>query len=315
MADSYYGDGYGLIYSGGSTFWSCGYKYTSPDYMAVVSKSVDGGSTWTRHILYSGTQYGYARAIASDPSDGNRVFVLGYEGGSFKLYSTADGGTNWTTATPAGYSGTPYGLMVDPADPNHLAAASSGGLYHSTDGGNTWSKVAASFSSGYDLYQSDLLGGLIICTNSGIWLWANWTGTPVYFGEDPGIPSVQCVLDTAGDFLFAGTQGAAVWRSYCGVSTWEDSHHGIEAADPVRISPNPVTGNAASVSFTLPSDCDASVAVYDVTGRLIRMIGYGDMERGLHQLTIQTGDFSPGVYFAVVRTGENIRSGRFVIAK
>ena len=314
MADSYYGDGYGMIHAGGSTFWSCGYKYTSPNYMAVVSQSADGGATWIRHTLYSGTQYGYVRAIAVDPVDTDKVYALGYENGSYKLYSTENGGSSWTAATPTGYTGTPYGLMVDPSDPEHLAAASSSGLYHSNDGGMVWSKVTSGFGSAWNLYQSEMLAGLCISTNAGIWIWENWSGAPVYFGEDPGIPQVQTVLETD-DFLFAGTQGASVWRSYCGVSIEDDSYIGIGNSRPVMISPNPASGGLAAVTFTLPAAGAARVEVYDLTGRMVRTLGSGEMESGIHQINLQTDEFVPGVYFAVIRFGDQISSGRFIIAE
>ena len=315
MADSYYGDGYGMVYAGGSTFWSCGYKYTSPNYMAVASQSVDGGATWTRHTLYSGTQYGYVRAIAVDPVNADKVYCLGYQNGSYALFSTMNGGSSWTTSTITGYTGTPYGLMVDPSDPEHLAAASSSGLYHSTDGGMVWSKVTSGFSTALDLYQSEMLGGLCISTSAGIWIWENWSGTPVYFGEDPGIPQVKTVLETPGEYLFAGTQGAAVWSSYCGVGVEDGSYGGVAHSLPVSISPNPASGGLATVSFTLPSAGDARIEVYDITGRMVRTLGSGEMVSGIHQLDLQTDEFVPGVYFAVVHFGDQLRSGRFVIAE
>ena len=304
-----------MVYAGGTTFWSCGYKYTSPNYMAVVSQSTNSGATWTRHTLYSGTVYGYVRAIAVDPGDTDKVYALGYENSAFTLYYTTNGGSSWSSITPAGYSGTPYDLMVDPADPSHLAAATSSGLYHSTNGGANWSKVTSSFSTSYSLYQSGVLGGLVICTTSGIWIWYDWVGAPVYFGEDPGIPSVQCVIDTPENYLLAGTLGASVWRSYCGTST-DHEYGAVQGFSPVTVSPNPATGQmTAAVTFSIPSPGHTSVSVYDVTGRIVRELASGHMETGTHQLSLPAESMQSGVYFAVVRTGDTVLSGRFVIAE
>ena len=304
-----------MVYAGGSTFWSCGYKYTSPNYMAVVSQSTDAGLTWTRHILYSGTQYGYIRAIATDPSNANNVFALGYDNSTYKLHKSTNAGTSWTVSTATGYTGTPYDLMVDPSDPSHLAAATSGGLYHSTNGGTNWSKVTSSFSTSYSLYQSDALGGLVICTTSGIWVWNNWTGAPVYYGEDPGIPSVQCVIDTSEDYLIAGTLGASVWRSYCGTSVDDGEFGSVQSQQTLTVSPNPVSNNFAAITFNLPTGGHTTVSVFDVTGRIVREVNSGDMATGTHQLSLTTDDIQPGVYFAVVRTGKTVLSGRFVVAE
>ena len=242
-----------MVHAGGGTFWSCGYKYTSPDYMAVVSKSTDSGASWTRHTLYSGTQYGYVRAIAVDPANPDNVFAIGYENSAYKLYITENSGTSWSGVTPTGYTGTPYDMLVNPSNPDQIAVASSSGLYATDNGGANWSKVTSSFTTSYSLYQSDMLGGLVICTSSGIWVWENWTGAPVYFGEDPGIPGVQCVLETAEEYLIAGTLGASVWRSNCSTSVGEGEFSTVEGLSPVTISPNPAISQFASVSFSLPA--------------------------------------------------------------
>lgn len=304
-----------MIYAGGSTFWSCGYKYTSPNYMAVVSQSTDGGSTWIRHSLYSGTQYGYIRAIAVDPTNSNNVYALGYENSTYTLYTTTNAGTSWTPVTTTGYSGMPYDLMVDPSNPSHLAAATSGGLYHSTNGGANWSKVTSAFSTSYSLYQSDLLGGLVICTTSGIWVWSNWTGTPTYYGEDPGVPGVQCVIETPESYLVAGTLGASAWRSYCGTSVEEGTFSPVENLAAVTVSPNPVCNQFAALTFSLPAGGHTNVSIYDVSGRIVRELSSGEMATGAHQLSLSTDNIQPGVYFAVVRTGETVLSGRFVVAE
>jgi len=304
-----------MVFAGGSTFWSCGYKYESPNYMAVVSQSTDAGSSWTRHTLYSGTQYGYIRAIAVDPSDPDKVYALGYENSAYKLYVSTDAGGNWSAQTPTGYTGTPYDLRVDPSNPAHLAAATSGGLYHSTNGGLNWSKVPSGFTTSYSLYQSDMLGGLVICTTSGIWIWENWAGTPAYYGEDPGVPPVQCVIETSEDYLLAGTLGASVWRSNCNTSVGEGAFESIESFSPVTVSPNPVTSQIASVTFSLPAGGHTDVSFYDVSGRIVRELGSGEMETGTHQLSLTTNDMQPGVYFAVVHTGETVLSGRFVVTE
>lgn len=153
--------------------------------------------------------YGYIRTVAVAPSDSDRVFAMGYAGGIYTLYKTENGGTSWSEVPASGLSGTPYDMMIHPADPDRIAIASS--------------------------------GGLVISTTSGIWVWDNWSGTPFHWGENPGVPGINCVLDTAEDVLFAGTAGAAVWTSWFGTGTEEANSATVPAPD-MSISPNPVTG-------------------------------------------------------------------------
>ncbi|MCD4706267.1 MAG: hypothetical protein K8S62_00840 [Candidatus Sabulitectum sp.] len=273
-----------MVYAGGSTFWSCGYKYSSPNYRAVVSQSIDGGQNWTRHELYSGSQYGYIRAVAVDPSDSDNVFALGYINGSYTLFKTENGGSSWSEVSPSGYSGTPYDLVVHPANPDRLAAASSSGLYTTTNGGLNWSKVTSSFSTSNDLYQSEDLYGLVISTTSGIWLWENWSGSPVHWGDNPGTVSINCAVACADDqTMYAGTAGGAVWTSHYGLSTEEDTHFEVLPAQ-VSVFPNPVTGGFAALRINLPVSGHTTVTVYSLSGRVLQTVSSEIMTAGSHEL-------------------------------
>jgi len=229
------------------------------------------------------------------------------------FYKTEDGGASWTDMAATGFIGIPSDLIFHPTDHNRLAAASTSGLYATTNGGTTWTRVTNSFSSCYTVYQSDLLDGLIACTNSGIWIWQDWTGAPVYFGEDPGTKMVKCVLETADDFIIAGTTGRSVWQSYCGLSVEEDED--VETGCfALTVSPNPVTGRgAAVVSFTMPVSGSAQVAVFDITGRSVDIAETLELFPGINEFSLNTENLSSGVYFAVVKSDLGIDSARFVI--
>ena len=302
-----------MLYAGSDTFWSCGYKYESPNYMSVVSKSTDGGITWVRHELYSGSTYGFTRAIAVDPADANTVYAIGYANSSYILYKTINGGGDWTEITPAGYTGTPYDMIVHPTNSSRIAIASSSGLYATTDGGENWSKVTTSFTTSNDLHQSELLNGLVIATTNGVWIWEEWTGAPVYYGEDPGTSNVHCVVSTE-EHVFAGTTGSAVWRAYCAVDINDPNSLSIQKAEIV-VSPNPICSGAASLSFCLSSGGYTSIALYDVSGRIVHSVTSEFMDSGNHEIVMNTSLFSPGIYFARVSGEELNISTRFVISR
>jgi len=304
-----------MVYAGGDTFWSCGYKYTSPNYMAVVSKSIDGGQSWSRHELYTGSQYGYVRAVAVDPSDSDKVYAFGYKNSSYALFKTVDGGSSWSEIVPTGYTGTPYDMEVHPTDPNRIAVASSSGLYATSDGGYNWTKVTSSFSYASDLYQSAELNALIVSTTTGIWLWESWSGYPVHWGEDPGVAAINCAVTSAEDqTLYAGTAGGAVWASSFGVGVEENSSFEVLPTQ-VRISPNPVTEGSAALHFNLPLSGYTSVKVYDLSGRAVQTVSSGAMSAGTYQLELDTSTLSPGVYFTNVQNGDVSFSVRFVVAR
>jgi len=119
-----------------------------------VFKSVNSGVNWVP--LTDATPIMSVGALAIDPSDAQTVYVgTGEANGSVDSYDgnglwrTRDGGLTWqclgleATARIAE-------VAIDPQDPQHLLVAAMGkqfstgpdrGLYRSTDGGATWSRV------------------------------------------------------------------------------------------------------------------------------------------------------------------------------
>ncbi|MEN8207913.1 MAG: T9SS type A sorting domain-containing protein [Candidatus Fermentibacteria bacterium] len=303
-----------MVHEHGSTVWSCGYKYLSPNYKGVVSVSTDAGSTWSRHELYSGTGYGYIRSIAVDPSDQNRIFCLGYQNSTYTLHYTEDGGGTWQNNPAAGYSGTPYGLAVCPANGNLLAAAGSGGLYSSSNAGVTWTKVTSSFGAANDLIESTFMDGLLIATSSdGVWLWENWTGAPVQVGTDLGYSKVQCLTESD-EFLYAGTSGCAAWRLYCATGIGEQSSN-PQANFALSITPNPVIGGFASAAFSLSAGQLITLTIYDITGRQVMIAMEGIMSEGVNQVGFDTSCLSTGIYFARLEAGNSSATARMVIIR
>ena len=303
-----------MISEHGSTIWSCGYKYESSNYKGIASVSTDAGTSWTRHELYSGSNYGYIRAIAVDPNDANRVFCMGYQNSTYTFHYTEDGGATWQNNPASGYTGTPYGLAVCPANGSLLAAASSGGLYSSSNAGATWTKVTSAFGAANDLIESTHLDGLLIATSSdAVWLWENWTGAPVQVGTDLGYSKVQC-LTVSDEFLYAGTSGCAAWRLYCATGIGEQSS-GSEVSLAFSITPNPVISGLASAAFSLPAAQQITLTIYDITGRQVMIASEGIMSEGANQADFDTSSLSTGVYFARLATQSNSATARMVIIR
>ncbi|MEQ8413273.1 MAG: glycoside hydrolase [Imperialibacter sp.] len=123
-------------------------------------KTTDGGKTWKHLGLEDGQQIG---RIDIDPKNENRVFaaVLGHPYGPNEVrgvYRTLDGGTSWDRVLYMDENTGAIQVLIDPQDPNTVYASMwqarqgpwenaawqgpNSGLYKSTDGGNTWKKLA-----------------------------------------------------------------------------------------------------------------------------------------------------------------------------
>ncbi|HUR36285.1 MAG TPA: hypothetical protein VM009_00605, partial [Terriglobales bacterium] len=135
-----------------------------------VYRSADGGDTWT-HVGLKDSRT-IARIVVH-PTDPNTAWVaatgdLWQPGGERGIYKTTDGGKTWklTLGANAPYDKKVGGgdVAIDPSDPNILYAAmyarqrtpwsfnagtaytdgkDLGGIFKSTDGGNTWKKLTS----------------------------------------------------------------------------------------------------------------------------------------------------------------------------
>lgn len=121
-----------------------------------VWNSANGGATWiqTANPEQSAgvtgasicTQCWYDLGIVAYPSDPNIVYALTTE-----IYRSTNGGASWTLVS-YGYT-PPYKIHVDqhalqfiPGNPNAFYAGNDGGIYRSTDAGETYANLNATLS-------------------------------------------------------------------------------------------------------------------------------------------------------------------------
>jgi photosystem II stability/assembly factor-like uncharacterized protein len=125
-----------------------------------IYKSTDAGKTWTHLGLRDGEQI---PALAVDPGNPDRIFaaVLGHPYGPNEergLFRSTDGGQSWQKVIYKDENTGASDVEIDPSNPDVIYASmwevregpwedgnefngTGGGLFKSTDGGNTWRKL------------------------------------------------------------------------------------------------------------------------------------------------------------------------------
>ena len=123
-----------------------------------VSRTVDGGNTWASSDLPG----------ATGSSNRDICFLsrtVGFVSGEDGIWKTTNGGTTWTTITPAGFVSGSAGMWFTDANTGVYGVGgcldSTVTFYRTTDGGSTWSSV--SYTSTADVS----VGG--ITHSAGVW--------------------------------------------------------------------------------------------------------------------------------------------------
>jgi photosystem II stability/assembly factor-like uncharacterized protein len=137
--------------------------YDMPDYEVRVYKSSNGGDTWVRkndaYLQGMSSNFGwYFGQIRVDPSNENRIFVLGVY-----AYRSDNGGDSWSELGGYSFHVDHHALVID--ESGTCLEGNDGGLYTSSNYGNTWNKVNnLPISQFYNieidyLYPQRILGG------------------------------------------------------------------------------------------------------------------------------------------------------------
>ena len=230
-----------------------------------IYKSTDAGKTWTHLGLRDGQQI---PALAIDPRDPNRVFaaVLGHPYGPSQergIFRSSDGGQTWQKLIYRNENTGGWDVEIDPSNPdvvyaslwearegpwedNNVFNGTAGGLFKSTDRGNTWHAltqglpsdlsqiyVAIAPSDPHRLYATLATGAGILAVyrsdDSGQ-SWARVTDDPRPAGRIGGgdlpIPKVDPknpdIVYSASTVTMKSADGGKTWTSFRGAPGGDD---------------------------------------------------------------------------------------------
>jgi hypothetical protein len=311
MDTNYYTDGTDIVHdpTAPSTVWTAGYS----SYL-LVSSSTDGGASWTRYQLGTGTGRPYA--IAIDPSDGDLVYVGGYEVSSPAVYMTSNGGGSWTKLAASGLSGYVYDLAIDPTETSTIFAATGNGIYRSQNGGSSFAKMG---TVGYTktLCFDPADAATIYAGTYSQGAWVSHDGGSSWQEMNGGLDAtrVSALAVHPDEWVFAGTGGSSCYRWSLGTGVGDATGTAI-CASGVHVAPNPVY-TCASISFELAEPGSARLAVYDMSGRLVSTLVDGELAGGPHSVVWDASSegAAAGVYFFRLEASGDTRTGRMVLVR
>lgn len=233
-----------------------GYEGGTASMEAFECKSTNGGDTWTIERYGNITPGGfYVYCMTTDPADaktkyvGGYVYSNGYTTG--KLFRTSDNGLSWTDVTGTILQGYTYDLYVDRTAPSRVLAATSAGVYRSTDKGSTWlrcngfaygtkicsdpknSSVVYVYGGGVTVYKS----------NDGGVSWSSLTGQPA-----GGSCTTLIIHPTATGTMYAATQ-SGFYRSTNSGQSWTGSCRGLSSVRVPALKYSPVAPKSLYISF------------------------------------------------------------------
>jgi photosystem II stability/assembly factor-like uncharacterized protein len=133
-----------------------------------VYESVDGGKTWQQTTLVA------EDAMTLEPAQGSLVWAAGHG----VLALSEDSGGTWEAVRPEGLPSLDiHSFAIDPTDRRSVYAAVAGeGLYHSGDGGSTFSLVSDEFGGDFtalevgrngEMLAGDAEKGLLLSSDRG----------------------------------------------------------------------------------------------------------------------------------------------------
>lgn len=120
--------------SNSDRFYSSGHPPTGGNLGFQVSDTQ--GEEW-KQISLPGVDF---HALAIAPSN-PKIFYGWPASGAEGLHYSTDGGKTWTQPRMTGLEDAPFGLAVDPSNPDHVFATTRAGLFESSNHGDNWSLV------------------------------------------------------------------------------------------------------------------------------------------------------------------------------
>ncbi|MBL7964440.1 MAG: T9SS type A sorting domain-containing protein [Flavobacteriales bacterium] len=239
--------------------------------------------------------------LAPDPNDATRLMVMhgnygNTAGGKIRLTTNATAPTptfsNLTTSLPTDLQRMPiYDGVIHAGNGSVLVVGTELGIMASNDNGATWS-----------FENNGIPRAPVFCVRQQRYDF----NTNPYSGFIGGYITNPHVI-------YAGTHGRGFFRTET-LMGFRPQGGGITIASQLDVFPNPAT-DLVNLVFTTSAREQVRLAVYDLSGKLVKALEPGFLSKGEQRLQLGVNELPFGTYIAEVRIGSERRTARFVVGR
>jgi photosystem II stability/assembly factor-like uncharacterized protein len=216
-------------------------------------KSTTGAGNGSLVLKNSGMQDTFVLDIAQDALNSSILYAGTWGSG---VYRSDDGGASWQPKNAGLTVPYVYGVEAakDGSNPVLYAATfySDGGLFRSTDRGETWTEVSAGsnlYPVVFDVKTTSTADNLVAATSRGVYWSANggssWSPASGLQGGTSGIVLQLARAATNASKLLAATYGGGIWSSGNAGQSWVDTSSGLESPYAFDVTFSPSTADTA----------------------------------------------------------------------
>lgn len=284
------------------TGWSCGNN-------GKILKTTDAGNNWM--LLNSTTGIQLNSIFFTDENSG---WTAGFGG----IFKTTDGGQNWSPQFIDGYLVLRSIYFTDPL--HGWSAYYDNQIFgpentRTSDGGLSWINysmnnsysISINFYNAMKGWSSGFYGSINHSSDGGV----SWTNQISNTGEH--LNSVF-FLDSINGWI-AGNSGVILKTTNAGILTGFTSQSGYFGKYELSQNyPNPFNIET-KFDYELPDDGNVRISLYDISGKLVKVLEETFSTAGLYTIKFNASDFASGIYFYKMESDKFVDVKRLVILK
>jgi hypothetical protein len=192
---------------------------------------------------------------------------------------------------------------------------STGGVYISSDNGENWtlSKPDPWVTSILTIGSTIFVGSF----GDGVWRSTNYGSTWGQINDGLSSSAYYVMsLGSDGQYIFAGTNNANVWRRPLSQVTGVENEPPIqpEAFSLKQNYPNPFNP-ATTISFDVAQKSFVTLRVFDALGREVAILASEDLPAGAYARQWNASNMPSGIYFYHLQAGSFTATNKLILLK